>query len=210
MTQHHPTEHILIEHAAGALSAGPALCVASHLEFCSECAQHNRQLSQLGSAMMMDTQEGKVEDNLFDQIMQRVDEPVEKRPSKKTGIDKVLQQLLPNGLSGVAWKRMAGGVSSFDLGDIAEGFAVKLMKVERGRSVLQHTHTGNEFSVLLQGGYSDELGNYYRGDFVECSDQHTHKPVAHRNEDCILLTAVHGELKFTGTLGRLLNPFVKF
>lgn len=206
---HHPGEDLLLEYSSGGLAVGPALCVRTHLEQCHCCAQQVQNMNVLGAAMLQYCESEAVSDDLLDKTLAQLDAtPPVANPSSKLG---GLRQLLPSGLAGLNWQRLAPGVSFFDLPAAnEEGFIVKLLRVGKGRSVFQHTHSGNEFTVLLQGGYSDELGSYSAGDFIECDASHVHKPVAHRDQDCILLTAVSGDLRFTGRLTRLLNPVFTF
>lgn len=203
---HHPNEHRLTEYSAGSLAAGPALCIATHLERCSHCARRVEDLNLLGAALLDHSEESQCSADLFDKVMNGVSA----QPKIEHSAKPALSRLIPKDLKSVAWKKLAGGVSTFDLPISEHGFIVKLMRVTAGRGVFEHTHDDSEFTVLLQGGYSDELGSYVAGDFIECDGTHTHKPVAHRDQDCIMLTAVSGNLKFTGSLTRMLNPFFSF
>lgn len=203
--KHHPTEHRLMEYAAGAMSEGPALCIATHLESCLQCHRKVDEYSHLGAALMNDQE--AVSDNLFDKVLAGLDAGLEQAISAPQS---VLDKLIPKHLHMLDWKRIGAGVYEYCLSTGDNNNSVKLLRVNKGRSVFQHTHTGTEFTMLLQGGYSDELGNYRAGDFIECDNSHNHKPIAHRDEDCILLTAVSGNLHFTGPISRLLNPFYQF
>jgi putative transcriptional regulator len=202
---HHPSEHRLMEYAAGAMSDGPALCIAVHLESCLHCSRKVEEYSHLGAALMEES--SQVSDDLFDKVMAGVEAGVE---SIKQLPQTLLEKLLPADINALDWKRIGVGVYEYVVNTGDGDNSVKLLRVDKGRSVFQHTHTGTEFTMLLQGGYSDELGNYRAGDFIECDASHKHKPIAIRDEDCILLTAVSGNLRFTGPLSRLLNPFYQF
>lgn len=208
---HHPSEHLLTEFASGSLKAGAALCVRTHLEQCHECNRVAEDLNVLGAVMMRDSDEAACSDDLFDRVLNQLNSSAAPEKARShAGDNRALLSLLPGGIKSVPWKKIAGGVSSYELPVNDGEYEVKLLRVAKGRGVFQHTHTDTELTVLLQGGYSDELGSYTAGDFVECDGSHVHKPVAHRDQDCILLTAVAGKLRFTGAISRLLNPIVKF
>lgn len=215
---HHPSDSRLTEYSAGGMAYGPAVCISTHLERCHECTQRVDNLNLLGATMLDQIDSAECSDDLFDRVIDSLESAPTSQAitsaeaaNQSTVAQSALRALLPQGLESVAWKRLAKGVSSFEVPSInGEGFSVKLLRVSKGSSVFQHTHTGTEFSVLLQGGYSDELGSYAAGDFVECDSSHNHKPVAHRDQDCILMTAVEGDLKFTGVFSRLLNSVIKF
>ncbi|MFK8018418.1 MAG: ChrR family anti-sigma-E factor [Pseudomonadales bacterium] len=208
---HHPTEHLLTEYSAGSLSAGPALCVTTHIEQCHECERRVGEFNLLGAAILESGESIACSDDLFDRVMMDVDTDTQiKTLSSQRKKKSALSALLPDGIESANWKSLGLGVRSCDLGLTEDGFVLKLLRVAKGRRVFQHTHTDAEFTVLLQGGYSDELGNFVAGDFVECDASHVHQPVAHRDQDCVLLTAVSGDLKFTGPISRLFNPIFKF
>ncbi|MEM8498072.1 MAG: ChrR family anti-sigma-E factor [Pseudomonadota bacterium] len=208
---HHPSEHLLTEFASGSLETGAALCVRTHLEQCHECSRLAEDLNVLGAVMMRSSDQASCSDELFDRVLDQLNSsPAPEKATGHTGDNRALSALIPGGITSVPWKKIASGVSSYELPVNDGEYNVKLLRVEKGRSVFQHTHTDTELTVLLQGGYSDELGSYIAGDFIECDGSHVHKPVAHRDQDCILLTAVSGKLHFTGAIARLLNPIVKY
>ncbi|MFK7733748.1 MAG: ChrR family anti-sigma-E factor [Pseudomonadales bacterium] len=208
---HHPSEHLLTEFASGTLETGAALCVRTHLEQCHDCNRVAEDLNVLGAVMMRGSDEAACSDDLFDRVLGQLNSQPAPEPVVSDTQDRsALSSLIPGGIKSVPWKKIASGISSYELPVNDGEYNVKLLRVEKGRSVFQHTHSDTELTVLLQGGYSDELGSYTAGDFVECDGSHVHKPVAHRDQDCILLTAVSGKLRFTGAIGRLLNPIVKF
>jgi len=72
-----------------------------------------------------------------------------------------------------------------------------------------HTHMGDEYTVILEGSFSDEAGLYHKGDFLlrDASDQHT--PVATLDKYCICLAVTEAPIQLTGFFGWLLNPFIR-
>ena len=92
-------------------------------------------------------------------------------------------------------------------GDICR---TRLMHIEPGRSVVQHSHRGLELTVLLQGAYGDCTGEFGRGDMQVADEEVDHKPVAFGSEDCLCLVVTDAPIRFTGPFGRLLNAFVRY
>ena len=92
---------------------------------------------------------------------------------------------------------------------IGDGSHAFMLKVEAGRAVPQHTHRGNELVMVLKGAYSDAAGRFGRGDVELADGDVDHQPKAEFGEDCICLAVTDAPLKFTGSLGWLLNVFVK-
>jgi putative transcriptional regulator len=72
-----------------------------------------------------------------------------------------------------------------------------------------HTHRGNEYTLVLDGSFSDKAGDYHQGDFILADTQTIHQPKAANDGDCICFAVTDAPLKMTGFFGRLLNPFLK-
>lgn len=122
-----------------------------------------------------------------------------------------LEGYLPAELNDLAWHHQTREISKFDLTALlgVKGFQVGLQKIKAGARVPRHTHEGFEYTVILRGGFSDELGVYHAGDFISRDTSHHHSPTALQNEDCICLTVLNAPLKFTGWY-RILNPFMRW
>src|SRR5690606_24367164 len=107
------------------------------------------------------------------------------------------------------WRQQTKEIGKFDLSRLIKvpGFQVALQRIAAGARVPTHTHGGTELTVILSGGFSDELGVYHAGDFIARDPSHKHSPTALQNEDCICLTVLDAPIKFTGWQ-RLFNPFM--
>ena len=177
MSAYHPDDMTLMNYAAGSCSIPESLAVAMHLCFCHDCRQHVKNLNHLGGALL---------------------ETI-----------KPLLRYLPTSLADLPWQRQTKEISKFDLTSLVnvKGFQVALQKISAGAKVPKHTHKGFEYTVILSGGFSDELGVYHEGDFIARDASHKHSPTALQNEDCICLTVLNAPLKFTGWY-RVLNPFM--
>ena len=77
------------------------------------------------------------------------------------------------------------------------------MRVRAGKAVPQHTHEGNELTLVLEGSFHDELGRYARGDLAITDPTVEHRPVADEGQDCLCLAVTDARLRLTGPLGRL-------
>ena len=66
------------------------------------------------------------------------------------------------------------------------------------------------YTVVLQGGYTDVTGQYGPGDFQLTDASLTHSPVADPGEDCINLAVTTAPLKFHSLLQRIAAPFFGF
>ncbi|HYD98947.1 MAG TPA: ChrR family anti-sigma-E factor, partial [Alphaproteobacteria bacterium] len=86
----------------------------------------------------------------------------------------------------------------------------RLLRVHAGTAMPQHTHDGEELTLVLCGAFRDETGRYARGDLAVTDSEIDHQPVAEPGEACICLAVTDAPLRLTGRFMRFLNPFVKF
>lgn len=102
------------------------------------------------------------------------------------------------------WRFKLPGVKEYRVAETESGEAI-LYWVKAGRALPQHTHEGDEFTLLLKGGFTDPLGHYRRGDIAIGDDELDHTPVADRDEDCICFAVTDAPLRLTGPVMRLLR-----
>ena len=80
-----------------------------------------------------------------------------------------------------------------------------MLEIPPGKSMPKHSHEGLEATMVFHGGYSDESGNYNKGDLVILSGDEEHSPVSSQKTGCLCLVIYSGSLKFKGILGSILN-----
>lgn len=219
MSAHHPDEVTLLDYSAGSLSTPQALAVAVHLSFCRTCRDQLNKLNSVGGVLLEEAKPASLDEGSFENLMARIDSQPEasnepQRRSTQTngsqGYTNPLLRHLPASLEELPWVKQTREIAKFDLTALLKvrGFEVALQKIKAGAKIPTHTHGGTELTVILSGGFSDELGVYHEGDFVARDPSHKHSPTALQNEDCICLTVLDAPLKFTGPFMRLLNPFM--
>lgn len=219
MSAYHPDDMTLVNYTAGSLSVPQALAVSMHLCFCHECCSHVKNLNHLGGALLEKITPASTDENAFDALMAKL-EPHDHNndsgkkadaaaESKISQYSNPLIRYLPNSLTELPWQHQTSNISRFDLTSLmnVKGFQIALQKIKAGAKVPKHTHKGFEYTVILSGGFSDELGVYHEGDFIARDASHKHSPTALQNEDCICLTVLNAPLKFTGWY-RIFNPFM--
>ena len=81
-----------------------------------------------------------------------------------------------------------------------------LLRVEAGRKVPEHSHGGQELTLLLRGAYRDRFGRFAAGDIADHDEDVEHQPIAEPGEDCICLVAVDAKLSFRSRVVRFLQP----
>jgi putative transcriptional regulator len=232
MSAHHPDDLTLLEYSAGSLGLAQALAVSVHLGYCLQCQSQLRKLNALGGVLLSETRPASVGanddqipersdvqneslDKGFEQLMARIgsEEPGAEAPTD-TSVSKryhnPLERYLPSSLDELDWQQQTREISKYDLTNVVDmGSArITLQRIKAGAKVPVHTHRGNELTVVLKGGFSDELGVYHAGDYIARDPSHHHSPTALQNEDCICLTVLDAPMRFTGPLMRWLNPLL--
>ncbi len=108
----------------------------------------------------------------------------------------------------IQWRFQLPGVSVFDL----DGFGdeqVSLMRAKPGARLPRHTHEGFEMTLVLQGALKDDGEEFRVGDVSMNDETHDHRPEILGPDLCYCLIVQSGRLRFTGTLSRALNYFVR-
>lgn len=212
MANHHPTPELLVAFSAGSLPLSHALCVATHLERCHDCRTRLHGLDNLGAQLLEELPPAHNPASLKDRVFAQLDTlaPVTAPDSAPlTDVPRCLQQYITGSYDSLAWHTVAPSIKTASLCVDSNGAKVEMLRIKPGGKAATHTHTGDEYTVILKGSFSDETGVYAEGDFIVRNGSHKHKPVATKNTECICLTVTDAPIKFTGFFSRLLNPFVR-
>lgn len=207
MITSHPTEAALAQMAAGNLSSGPALVVATHLSGCGRCRSRIADYEAVGGSLLAEETPMPLRADAFARTLARIDAPEIGRPPPP-----VLHADLPAPLNRCAigswryvhprlrWRRLR-------LPDDPAANVI-MLKVGAGFAVPVHSHTGREFTQVISGGFSDALGNFRAGDCIETDEDIEHQPLADADGPCVVLAAVEGRLRLRHWLGRLAQPLI--
>ena len=215
MSRHPAPDELLLDYAAGVLPEGPALAVALHVAIDPASRRVVERLRDVGAALIEDEAAvGELEDAALEQALARLDSvPVEAPRAPATvarpGFDWAPALLRPY-LAGKDWKRVFGGFDEIRLGLRGGTHRVSLLRLAPGKGLPVHRHIADEFTIVLQGGYTDNTGNYGVGDFAVGPGPQEHEPVADPGEPCIALIVVEKPIVLTGMWARLLNPLVRW
>ncbi|HYI04926.1 MAG TPA: ChrR family anti-sigma-E factor [Reyranella sp.] len=209
----HPApEELLLDYAAGALAAGPALAVALHVALDPAARRTVERLGALGGALMEGEGDTPFDEALLQSTLARLDGvSVEPRPQPyvpRPGFEWAPAPLAPHLGPQLSWRRVFGGFEEMRL-KLPGEHRVSLLRLEPGHGLPMHRHVGDEFTVVLQGGYTDSTGNYGVGDFAVGPGPEEHEPIADPGDPCIALIVVEKPIVLTGPFGRFLNPLVR-
>lgn len=218
MPSFHAPDDLLLDYACGHMPEAQALVVATHLALCPQCRSAVADYEALGGALVEDQEPAELGEDALAQVLARLDEPDADERRGQTSLAGEVDLLLPqplrgylgSGLQQVAWRKLMPGLEEADIAVGPEACRARLMRVESGKGMPQHSHEGEELTLILSGAYSDESGCYRRGDLQVADPAIDHKPVADAGEPCICLVVTNAPLKLTGRFGRLLNPFISY
>ena len=210
----HPEHELMASYSAGSLPLSQALCISAHVEHCPACARKLRRLTRVGSELMQQLDPAPASDSLKNKLFERLDSLSEddiesSQADPGSPVPRCLQQFVREGYDKLSWRRVSVDIQSVELCRDSNGARVELLKIRPGGSANTHTHLGDEYTVVLEGSFSDETGLYSEGDFVVRDRHDQHTPVATRDRECICLAVTEGPIQFTGLFSRMLNPFLR-
>ncbi|CAO3435129.1 ChrR family anti-sigma-E factor [Azospirillum doebereinerae] len=210
----HPSDALLVDYGAGALGEGLSLAVALHLTRCPECRAALAGVDAVGGALLEDLPPEPLERLTLAGVLAELDRGPAVRPAPRPvvadpSVPGPLRGYVPS-LAAAPWRRLAPGVRRVELlPRTPRGGGAQLLRIAPGVGVPHHGHRGLELTVVLSGSYSDGLARYAAGDLAEMDGDHQHQPVADDDGECVCLIATEAPLRFTGLLGRLLQPLIR-
>lgn len=213
MSRHPAPEELLLDYAAGALPEGPALAVALHAALDADARRAVERLGALGGALLEGGEEAALDEAALERTLAKLDAaPVEARPAPyvpRPGFEWAPPPLARYLDSGARWRKVFGGFESIPLRLAHDSHRVELLRLEPGRGLPLHRHAGAEYTVVLQGGYTDSTGSYRVGDFAVGPGAEQHEPIADPGPPCIAMIVLEQPIVLTGPWGRWLNPLVR-
>ncbi|MBX2837130.1 MAG: ChrR family anti-sigma-E factor [Gammaproteobacteria bacterium] len=210
---HHLADDTLSAYSAGSLNQAMETLIACHLTVCPYCRSRANAADGIGGAMLHESEHLSMQSNANQVLTLAMSQPkfgpkmesVEPEP----GIPMPLTRLLGKPLAELDWKRMAPGIKQINLSDQPRKHgAFKLLHLDPGVVLSQHSHTERELTYVVKGSYQDEIGRFKAGDIADLDDNNIHQPVVDTDEPCIALIATDSPVRFTGVVPRLLQPFV--
>jgi putative transcriptional regulator len=212
MSRHPAPEELLLDYAAGALSEAPALAVALHVALDPQARRAVERLNAVGGALIEGEDAASLDDAVLERAMARLDqvavEPRVTPAARRPGFEWVPPPLIPHLRPEMGWRRILGKFDEIRLDVPGDAYRVSLLRLEPGHGLPEHKHRGYEYTVCLQGGYTDKTGSYSVGDFAVGPGTERHEPIADPGEPCIALIVVEKPIVLTGPCGRWLNPLV--
>lgn len=212
---HHPGEDLLWDYYRGTAAPGLALIVSAHLEACPHCRRELKVFDAVGGALLEDIAGIALSDSALDLALARIERPgapesyeeAARLPAFLAGID------LPNVMRSVDirnryWAAPGVWMAPVRIDGAPAEELTYLMSVKAGMVMPEHTHKGNEVTMVLKGRFSDAFGEYGPSDFMLCDGQHRHSPTMGQ-EDCLCLVWQNAPIRPLTWLGKLLQPLAR-
>jgi putative transcriptional regulator len=208
MTKHLIPEEYLLEYAAGVLPEGAARLIAAHLTFSPASRAVMRDADRLGGALLE-------MDQAFEPLNSGIaiapwDMPYtgqvvgsQSLPQADADVPVPLRPLIGNRLSDIKWRTFWPGMQTVKISCPEDTADISLLRLKPGTGMPVHTHGGDELTLVLQGSYTDETGQYGVGDVSVCNSSLTHRPIADSGQHCICFTVVDAPLRFKGIMARI-------
>jgi putative transcriptional regulator len=199
---------MLAAYAAGTLAQPYALVIAAHVSLCMECRAALESQFAVGGAVLESQPSEELSTDLKSNIFGRLDSPfVPQATFERSG---VYPGPIVEALKGKQprWKTLGMGVRQCILSTAREG-SVRLLYIPPGQAVPDHSHGGLELTLVLQGSFSDETGQFGVGDIEVADETLEHTPIADAGDACICLAATDAPLRFNALIPRLLQPIFR-
>lgn len=218
----HPSTELLNQFVQGELATGKSVVVSAHMELCNSCSAKANELQALAVSSWVDPdsalqsdQSGEADySNMLAGIVQSpqiksesIEDLVEIDIDVLNHSIKLPKVLAKAASQGLKWKKVAGGISEAQL-FLDNETLCEFIYMAPGCKVPLHTHQGSESTLVLDGSFEDELGEYQASDFILRDAQHNHQPRS--KEGCLCFAVLDSPLKFTEGLARLMNPINRY
>lgn len=208
---HHPDEMLLTGYAAGTLSLGYHVAVATHLQSCAFCRAEVRMMTDLGGVLLDELPPVSMSEGAFAALATRLDHA--EKPRSAPARETLTETGLPAFVRHYAvkdWRVVAPGLAMRPIQLPQESSArIFLLKSAPNMELRHHTHSGVELTCVLRGGFTHEGGHYGPGDFDFGDSDVNHTPRVDPGEACVCLVAMEGRLQLKGWIGALISPFIR-
>jgi len=218
----HPSTELLNRFVQGELVTGKSVVVSAHMELCESCSAKAKELQALAVSSWVDPGSTLQSDQSSEADYSTMVAGIVKSPQIKSQQIEALVEVdldilnrsikLPKVLAkaasqGLKWKKVAGGISEAQL-FLDNETLCEFIYMAPGCQVPVHTHQGSESTLVLDGSFEDELGEYKTSDFIIRDAQHNHQPRS--KEGCLCFSVLDSPLTFTAGLARLMNPVNRY
>ncbi len=205
----------LMAYAAGALSEGQSLLVASHLSFLDDAPARLAAAEAAGGALIDDLAPDLMAPDALAQTLARLNAAETPRPAaapRSDGDDPLpapLRDWLGRGVDELKWSFLGPGMKKVKLWRGGPNDQrMWMLRAQPGVKIPKHGHRGTELVLVLKGSFSDPHGGFRRGDVEESDGARMHALNIDEGEECICLALTEGPIRFESWIARAIQPFI--
>ncbi len=210
----------LAAYAAGQLSVGPSVMIAAHLDLCPEILPRLNKFEAVGGRLLDNLSPCEnVGYPLLGDLLNRIEHQEETFPDfrseigtrqkeKNDGIfPRSIQKFLGYDFQQARWRFAGAGSMISHLWQDSNNGRLWMFRSRAGTVTPIHTHSGKEWTLILQGGYSTIEGDYRPADLHQVDETHEHQPIMHAGEDCICLVFTEGPTIYSQLLPKMMQRY---
>lgn len=207
--RHHLDDATLMGYATGSLPEAYNLVIACHLSLCDTCRATAESFDVVGGEVLERVPAAAMAGDSFARTLARAEAAPAPAPVRHPAgtLPAPLQDYVGGDLESIRWRPVGMGVKQAVLPTSAAASA-RLLFIPAGAAMPDHSHAGQEFTLVLQGAFSDGDDTFARGDIEIADEDVTHTPVAAPGDPCICLAVTDAPLRFQGWLPRLVQRFI--
>jgi putative transcriptional regulator len=185
---HAPTE-LIAGYAAGTLSPGMSLLVASHLSYCRCCREKSTALEAIGGALLAASEPVAPGPRCLARALARIDIPEmcdRAWAAREEPLPPLLRIRIDRPVCDLRWRPVLPGLAEFPLVGFTRE-AVGLMRAQPGTPMQAPNHCGRESRLVLAGQVRAGSRTYAKGDLVLPAANRERCPEAVGGESCLCL-----------------------
>jgi len=189
-----PSDEILMKYASGVLNPALRLLVDRHIALHPQTAERLATFTAFGGMLLAGEEPAPLTAGSLDRALARLAaSPREAAAAPQWPA-----------LDSLDWRWAGPGrrIAPVDIPG-ADDMRAYALKIAAGKAMLQHSHAGIEWTLIVQGSYSDENGEYGVGAFIEEDGDTVHTPVATGDVECICLAVLTAPLSAPGLMGKV-------
>lgn len=209
-TAHTVQDEWLLSYAAGTLSPGRHLMVASHAAYRDDVQEKVADAEAIGGALLESMGSSDVDQRVLERLLGQLDDapPEIARPRSTDIFPEPLAEFVGGDADSLKWRMMGPGLSHVRLWNGPNDERLWLLRARGGIKVPEHGHNGEEWTLVLKGAFNTSFGRYGVGDMDLADDTVEHQPIIEPDEECICLALTHGPIRFKSLAARIAQPFI--
>jgi len=195
---------MLTDYVAGRLSPAKHGLMAE-FQRANTIAANDVAIQEAVAGQLLEDAEGEaLRADFFDDLVQVIAE------LPQMDVDDEPRSSISESLKDIKWRSRLPGISTHDVigKPNGEGDRLFFLKVKPGFTIWDHSHSGDEWVLVLKGSYVSG-GKLYDVGALHIENEGTqHALTASNDQDCVCLVMTQGPVKMHSRLGKILSPIV--